>query len=76
MNTNNLSVEPSLIKVFYDGQCPLCRREIRHYQRMRGADEIHWIDVTDDDAEIHTYGLSLDRALARFHVLDTRGLWL
>ena len=61
--------------VFYDGACPLCRREIAHYRRLRGAERLVWIDVSRANAPLATYGLSRERAMARFHVLDTAGRW-
>lgn len=61
--------------VFYDGACPLCSREIKHYQRLRGAERIKWIDASKDSESLDQVGLSKDRAMARFHVLDTDGQW-
>lgn len=54
--------------VFFDGGCPICRREITHYRSRPGADGIRWVDASSADA--HTLGPDLDggRALARFHV--------
>jgi len=60
--------------VFFDGSCPMCSREIRHYRRLRGADRLEWIDISDDDASL-AYGLDKDTAMARFHVLDASGEW-
>ena len=34
-------------KVFYDGACPLCIREIAFYKRRKGADGVTWVDVSD-----------------------------
>ena len=59
----------SALTVFYDGDCPLCRREIAFYRRRRGAARILWLDVSRlPDGEVAP-GLSRCAALARFHVL-------
>lgn len=59
--------------VYFDGACPLCRREIGHYQRQAGAETIAWVDVSRCDAS--ALGSDLDRAdaLARLHVRDAEG---
>ena len=59
------------LTVYYDGSCPLCRREIALYRRLRGADRLHWLDVSTglplgED-------LSCEAAMRRFHVRDARG---
>ncbi len=61
--------------VFYDGGCPLCRREINHYRRRRGADRVLWIDITQDEGMLAAHGLSKAQAMARFHVRDASGEW-
>ena len=75
MQPSEPSHNEAMIKVFYDGSCPLCRREIEHYQGMQGADRIHWIDITERFSEMDQYGLTLENAMARFHVLDAEGRW-
>ena len=57
--------------VYYDGNCPLCRKEIAFYQRRRGADRISWVDVSDPDA-VPT-DLDCNKALSRFHVRERNG---
>lgn len=37
-------------KVYYDGGCPVCRREIGWYRSWRGADGIDWVDLTVDQS--------------------------
>ena len=61
--------------VFYDGACPMCRREIAHYRRLRGAERVLWIDIARADAPLASYGLSREAAMARLHVRDTAGHW-
>jgi predicted DCC family thiol-disulfide oxidoreductase YuxK len=72
---HNNVVPPAMPMVFFDGECPLCRREIRHYRRLRGADRIQWVDITREDPLLSSYGLTRERAMARFHVLDSEGRW-
>lgn len=61
---------PSL-RVFYDGACPLCRKEIAVYQRSDRAQAIEWCDVSDP----HITALPLPREtlLARFYVQQMDG---
>ena len=42
--------------VFYDGGCPLCRREIAHYQRIDRERRIQWTDIQQ---EPHTGAVNL-----------------
>lgn len=57
------------ITVFYDGACPLCRREISFYKNLNGADTIHWLDVTNcSDADIPE-DVTRKQLLGRFHIL-------
>ncbi|WP_299396724.1 thiol-disulfide oxidoreductase DCC family protein [Pelagibius sp.] len=61
------------LTVFYDGACPLCRREIAFYQRRRGAEAVAWCDVSALAGGEATAGLSCEAALARFHVREPSG---
>jgi predicted DCC family thiol-disulfide oxidoreductase YuxK len=47
-NTQTAQAENSAatMTAFYDGQCPVCRMEVRHYQRI-GGDAVEWVDVCD-----------------------------
>ena len=60
------------LTVYYDGACPLCRAEIDHYRRARGAERVDFVDVSAPDAQP---GPDLTRAdaLARFHVREADG---
>ena len=54
------------VRVFYDGACPLCRKEISVYQRADRTRAIEWCDVSDPiNAELP---LPRETLLARFHV--------
>lgn len=58
--------------VYYDGACPLCRREIEHYRAQQGAEAIAWVDVAASDAAPEP-DLAREQALARMHVRRADG---
>ena len=59
------------LTIYYDGSCPLCRREIAFYRRRPGADLLNWVDVS---AGLPLgEGLSCDAAMRRFHVREASG---
>ncbi len=60
------------LTVFYDGDCPLCAREIAFYRKRAGGDQVCWLDVSAPNAEIPE-DLPRAQALARFHVLTQQG---
>jgi predicted DCC family thiol-disulfide oxidoreductase YuxK len=61
--------------VFFDGACPLCRREIAHYRRIDRAQRLRWVDAATEAETLAAHGLDLDRAMAELHVLDGNGGW-
>ena len=61
------------LTVYYDGGCPICRREIAGYRRVDGAERLDWVDVsTADDAALGA-GLTAEAAIRRMHVRDADG---
>lgn len=59
--------------VYFDGACPVCRREIAHYRRQRGSDTIAWVDASICDAAALGPGLERSVVLSRFHVRERDG---
>lgn len=73
--------------VYYDGACPMCRREIGYYREQPAVGPIEWIDISTPDASRLPPGVTREAAMARFHMTlpDGRtvdgaaaflGLWL
>ncbi len=54
--------------VYFDGSCPLCRREIDFYRRREGAEAINWVDVSAADYAGGDGAPDPQLALKRFHV--------
>lgn len=61
------------LTVFYDGSCPLCRREIGWYQKRSGAERVHWRDISIEGESFSVPGLCYESAMARFHVQTAHG---
>ena len=40
-------MKPASVTVWFDGACPLCRREIRWMRRLDRAGRLHFIDLTE-----------------------------
>tara|TARA_R110002049_G_scaffold67844_9_gene176002 strand:+ start:630 stop:1013 length:384 start_codon:yes stop_codon:yes gene_type:complete len=60
--------EAQRLTVYYDGGCPLCRREIGFYRRQPGADGVDWVNLVEADPRSLGDDLDFDAAMARFHV--------
>lgn len=59
--------------ILYDGACPLCAREIAHYQGLPAVAPVRFSDVSAaPDGDL---GCGIDRraALARMHVVEPDG---
>ncbi|WP_232627794.1 thiol-disulfide oxidoreductase DCC family protein [Methylobacterium sp. Leaf118] len=61
------------VTVYFDGACPLCRKEIAHYRRSRGAGQVAFVDVGRDAAAPLGPGLTRAAALGRFHLRSRDG---
>lgn len=59
------------LTVYFDGGCPLCRREIALYQGQRTDAALRWHDVSVQAPERND--LSQAEAMARLHVRNARG---
>lgn len=63
-NQPKVSNQPKL-KVWFDGACPMCRREIALMRRLDRADAIAFVDVADGDDP--SCPIDQRELLARFH---------
>lgn len=59
--------------VFYDGDCPLCSREIALYKRLDKAKKINWIDINHSQVELSAEGIDYQDAMTLMHVKDSEG---
>ena len=59
--------------VFYDGGCPLCRKEIDYYRRLDARGRVDWRDIHAEPDVLEGSGVAWEDAMARLHVLDRDG---
>lgn len=59
--------------MFYDGGCPLCRREIAHYRKLDRAQRIDWVDITQDHHRLAALDIPVRQAMQRLHVQTPDG---
>lgn len=65
------TLTPPALTVYFDGSCPLCRREIAVYRRLPAAAALCWVDVSM--GQPLGEDLSCQAAMRRFHVRDGQG---
>lgn len=61
------------ISVYYDGLCHLCSREINHYRKMKGADQIRFVDITALDFDAAAEGVDPVKVHQHMHVRGADG---
>jgi predicted DCC family thiol-disulfide oxidoreductase YuxK len=64
------------LTVFFDGACPLCRREIAHYSRRDRASRIAFVDIAADPTPLARIGVTQAEALAAMHARRADGTLL
>jgi predicted DCC family thiol-disulfide oxidoreductase YuxK len=69
MNT----VSNAKLRVFFDGLCPLCRREIDFYRRQDKSQVLELIDIAQPDFDAKKEGLDPVTVHQRFHVKNEQG---
>lgn len=69
-----MTTPPPLLTVFFDGACPMCRKEIAYYQQLDTHQVVAWRDVSGS-ASIGDCpdGLCQTDLMKRFHVMDSSG---
>ena len=64
------------IEVFFDGGCPLCRREIAVLRRWDRRGKIRFTDISSPDFEAVSVGMTDEVLMAQIHGRLADGTWL
>ena len=63
------------LTTYYNGACPVCRTEIRHYKRISRARalDVAWCDISRDRFIAARLGLDREAVKRRLHAIDREG---
>ena len=64
------------VEVFYDGECPLCMREIRMLMRKDRAQRIQFTDIAAPGFDAAALGTDQATLMARIHGRQADGTWI
>jgi predicted DCC family thiol-disulfide oxidoreductase YuxK len=56
------------MQVFYDGACPICRREAESYRKRDVQHRMEWVDIARPGFEAAAYGLEMRQLQRAMHV--------
>jgi len=61
-----------LTKVFYDGKCGLCSKEINYYKRIAPKNIFEWHDIATNPKILREINVSQYDALMYLHAIDQK----
>lgn len=61
------------LRVFYDGACSVCSREIEHYARLDREGRLIPVDISDAAFDPEPYGIPLANFMHELHAIDAQG---
>ena len=59
-----------MTKIFYDGNCPICKREINLYKKLSICESTNWFNVHSNQVALDKLKKSKEDCLKLLHVLD------
>lgn len=69
-NPTSTDATKSKVIMYHDGDCPLCKFEVKIMRKLDIANAIHWVDITKNKTALDRAGISYRQAMARVHVQD------
>lgn len=59
--------------VYFDGQCILCSQEIQHYAKLKGAENLRFVDISSPHFSAEAEKVELNKIHKIMHVRDKNG---
>lgn len=63
------------LEMLYDGDCPICQRQVAWIRRQRHRERIHCVDIRGSDFSPAAWGRDWEELLGRMFARDGRGEW-
>lgn len=67
------SSSSSVVELFWDGGCPMCKREIEYYRGLDRDARVRWTDIHSRPEALDRFGIPLKRAMERIHAIKSDG---
>ncbi len=64
------------VQAFFDGDCPLCLREVRLLQRLDRRGRIAWVDIAGPGFDPAAHGKTLAELMDTMHARLPDGRWV
>lgn len=58
------------VALFWDGGCPLCRKEIAYYKYLDQERRVEWVDIDASPEALVPHGVLRKDAMAKIHAYD------
>ena len=63
-------------QVFFDGECPLCRREIDWVRKRDRDHQVEFVDIAAPSFDENRHGKSYETLMAQIHGREPDGRWV
>ena len=64
---------PHEVTLFWDGGCPLCRKEIAYYKFLDHEKRVNWINIEAEPERLAPHGVKPEAAMEFIHGIDKSG---
>lgn len=64
------------IEAFFDGDCPLCLKEVRLLRKLDRQSNIRWTDIAAPEFDAASYGKTHDEFMAKMHGRLPNETWI
>jgi len=73
----NTSTNASFVlEVLFDGDCPLCRREVAWLRKLDRRQRLRWTDIAAADFRCEDYGRSMEQLMGALHARLPDASWV
>ncbi len=59
---------PFALEVLYDGDCPLCHREVTWLRKLDRRQRLRWTNIASNDFRCEDYGRSMEQLMGALHM--------